>query len=410
MVASRAMRRFGLLLAIVACRTSNDGPKSTVYAYAGDVPDPAATVIAHRPNGEVIDQVQPDAVGRAEVLTEADALVSVVFATADVTRVVTTLEPATGASVAIHGPTIAGAVPLIVGVIQIAPATSLTTNAGFEVTLGCRTVHVDTFPAAIEVPAPCAGSDANLDVLVRGYNSDNGDLPHLTVVGYAAARVPLIDGEAMFAPATWELTNPTVVPTVGVGGIVDLDWTLYADGLPFVGDPIYDAAKLWTGLTVDRARVHASIRDQVATSRVTTRVIAGEPTSLQFDTGDFLPALEPTLVLDDPARAAIHWSPANVGDAVDVVLSWQTASSRVTWNVVLPASASSITLPIDASTAPAATTKPQVLLRYLESSDLDGFDAVVRAGLFVEETDDVSSIVRWPETGQVREVRETSLF
>jgi hypothetical protein len=402
--------RYLILLAMAACGTSRTGPTATVYAFDGDLADPAATVIVHRPNGEVFDQVPTDASGRAEVLTEPGALVSIVFSTKGVITVVTTLEPEIGSSVVVHGPPQPPGVPLVVGAIQITPAMPLAATNGFDVSLGCVTAHVTALPATIGVPAACLGSDQNLDVLVRGYDSMGNDPPSLVLTGYAAARVPMIDGAASFSPAQWETTNPTVPATVDAGPRVYLDWTLFVDGLPFESAPVNASGALWTGLAVDGARVNASIAPGNNTAQVTKIVIAGAPTAIHVGASDFLAALTPSLVLDDRARMALHWTAANIGDAVDVHMGWQGPTSRVNWDVVLPPDTSSIVLPIDAGTAPVAGMPLDVLLRYVDSTDLDGFTALTRDELHVEETIQASTIAHLPASGELRVVHEIGNF
>ncbi len=412
--------RFVLVAAlVVGCRGSHQGSGqiAEVYVFAGDLaPAGGATVIAHRATGELIDTVQADAVGHAELGTEDGAQITVVFPS-DLSAItpelwlVTAPAPAADGELDIHGPPDAPAPPTVAGALTVDPKKNLNGADMFEVELGCTITQVTAFPASIDVSSRCLGSDSNLDVLVLGYASGQ-------VIGYAAGRLDLSSGAATFAPTDWS-TPASAIPIMLDGVSPLLDWVLYADGLPFAAQPIAGSAPVWTGLAVDAATVHATIAT-ATNSRITTREIAGAPTAIAFSASDFLPAIDRTLVLDTTSGTQLSWAPADVGaDAIDLHLEWDVGlrgpavppgSHHVVWDVVLPPDASDATLAqlagdVGTLAGPPDGT-PDATLRYLATTPATGWDALVANGLYVEATAGVSTIAP-PTTAELRVTQTT---
>lgn len=346
------------LVVVGAACGSPHPPTTIVSALAGEQPEPGATVISSHPDGTVVDQVTADGVGRAE-LTSAE-LITVVFVRAATTAIVTTPPLPTG-ELAVHGPPRDPAPGVIVGALAVAPQAPLAADH-YDLELGCTTVTVTALPVSLDVAARCLGSDVNLDVLVRGYAGAQ-------LVGYAAGRVPLVDGAAMFAPASWQTTGPTV--PIALDGVAPaLDWILWVDHLAFDAHPLGDHGQLWTGLAVDAAAVHA-----VLATQTTTRELPSAPTALAFAAADFLPPVAPGLAIVDPTKLAVGWTAVDPGaDALDLHVEW----AATTWDAVLPPDADRVTFP--AFTMPGAISVAS--LSYVDSSEVVGFAALAAGGVY----------------------------
>lgn len=419
------MARLVALLAIVVlgagvagCRSSERGGSRTVVveAFAGEQPEPAVTVIGHAADGTIIDQTTADAVGVAEVGVDDGALVSVVFpgslgTLTPVISVVTVPVPDDDTPLAVHGPG-TGPAPLIVGVLEV-DGPSLAGAKYFDIRIGCATVRVTSLPATFDVGACSMGSDTRVDVLVAGYHDVGGDPPAPQLDGYAAARVEMVNGVATLAIDAWQTTGVEVPVTLdGVTPVAELD--LLSDGLSFGSQPLTDHGTLYTGLVVDAARVTASLAG-IGTARVTTREFAGAPSAIALSADDFLPAIDVTASL---TGTTIAWEPAGLGDAVNVHATWQlgggarapavpTGPHRVIWDAVLPPDAASVTLPapggdLAAAITPVTIEPVDIVVRFVDSSELDGFAALVAAGLHAEETTQVSTIAPRPADGELR--------
>src|SRR5262249_46553763 len=96
----------------------------------------------------------PDPSGRAVVAIEPGALVSVVFPSLP-PRIVTTVAPAD--DLVIHGPAVPP-VPSAVGALGIVPAMAIAAPGGFDIELGCVTVHEPSLPASPNISGACLGS------------------------------------------------------------------------------------------------------------------------------------------------------------------------------------------------------------------------------------------------------------
>jgi len=429
------VRASALVIALAAGCGSRGAPSSHVIvnAFGGDRAEPGALVIAHSPDGQLIDEAAADAVGRAEVGVDADSLVSVVFPgtitnITPVISVITTMPPADGSELSIHGPNHSSAPPLIVGVLTV-DAPNLNTATYFDVRLGCTTVRVTKLPATVDVSGCNMGSDQNLDVLVRGYHDLGGDPPAPQLDGYGAGRVPMVNGVASFTVPSWE-TGGTAVAVTLDGVTPYLDWVMHVDGLDFISEPVATQPHLYTGLVVDATSITATVPAENG-ARITTREVTGAPASLAFATADFLPTLtsRPTIVSTSPAT--ISWAATDIAaDALNLHATWDVTAAvspagrsesgqhsgdvvppgphRVVWDAVLPPSAAGVTLPVLGDDIGAAIEPAQgivaidVLLRAIDGSAQEGFAGVLAAGIRAEETIQASTIVPRPVDGEVR--------
>src|SRR5690349_18145221 len=94
---------------VAACSGAGSGPTTSVVVMAGTQPAAGATVLSHRADGSGIDGVSADALGHAELATEPDALISMIFPavlqpSTDQIEVVTTPAVATGDLVIVGPP------------------------------------------------------------------------------------------------------------------------------------------------------------------------------------------------------------------------------------------------------------------------------------------------------------------
>jgi hypothetical protein len=350
------------LVALAACGGSS-GPSEhvSITAMAGDEPEGGAQVISHTLDGAKLDETTADAVGRAQIGYEPGALVSVVYpgVITDVTADLTILTAPLADGMTLVGPEHDDAPAIIVGGLQMKP--KMIQADGFDIQLGCTTVHVTQMPAVVDVGARCMGTDTMLDVLITATQSG-------TPVGYAVGRVPMADGMAEFDPPSWETDYDSVPVTVMHDG-AQVTWALVVDGLPFTST-IGEVPK---GLPVDAIVVDAD----VSQAQHTTRWLPMPPATIDITDADFLPPIETSLA------PGYTWTASSLGDAVDLRAAWDTASGaapavpsgpfHVTWHAVLPPDASSVAFPPVPLDAP---VEPDLALRYVDSSALEGFPAL----------------------------------
>ncbi|MEO8551707.1 MAG: hypothetical protein ABI678_17140 [Kofleriaceae bacterium] len=381
---------------LTACGGSgDDGPTTRVLALAGEIQvEAGAVVISHAPDGRVIDQQVTDGSGHALLHTEPDALVTLVYQR-DTIEVVTTPALATGELV-VRGPKPAKA-PIIAAALTItAPAIDADELVA---DLGCATVHLVQFPASIDVAAACLGTDSKLDVLVRATVG-------MAVVGYAAARVPIVDGVGILDIPGWE-TAPATIPVTAndLGAVIELDEI--SDGFVHVTPPGTTQLNAWTGLVADSARVRAQVGFTTA-AQTTTSYLPALPASVAFTAEDFLPAATTRVGLPDRAKLAAHWDALAVGDVVDFQAIWMPGTHVIHWDAVLPPDATAIAFPQldpDLAAVLAPPTGDVVLdtdLRAIDGPDTSDFAGVQAAGLWVDQGSS-STIVPPPATGLVRE-------
>lgn len=388
--------------------------RAIVVAYAGDEPEPEVVVLGHTRDGRVVEQVIADATGRADIGLDDDGYVSVVFpgrlaATAPQVTIVTVPAPLEG-ELAIHGPP-HGPTPSIVGALRLS-GSRLSAADYFDVTLGCVTTRVTELPATIDVGSCNLGSDSRIDVLARGYHDAGGDPPAPTLDGYAAGRATLTNGAATLSLPSWR-TSGTMVPITLDGVVPALEWTFRVDGLEFLTEPVLaPAGRLYTNLNVESTAIRGSL-PIAGGAVVTTREVMGTPPAIAFGADDFLPPLGTNIAQKTLSPFTVEWpAAADTGaDAAHVHASWalDTASRprRVIWDAVLPTDATSATFPafegeLADVLSPIAVTPLDIVLRHVDSSELDGFDALVAAGLHAEDKQAPSRIVPRPTDGQVR--------
>ena len=318
------------LIGLVACGTSGPGLTATVVATTDGQPAEGVTVLSHRDDGSQLDRQVADATGRVVIATETGGWATVIFPatiqpSTPTIAVITAPLPVTG-TLEVSGPPRAK-VPTVVGALAIT-APPLAGVDGYDVDLGCATIRVAALPATVNVSAACLGSDTNLDVIVRGTSVDD-------VLGYAAARVPLADGVAMFDIATWDTSGPAIPVTLtGVAPAIALAVT--SDHLTYPTLPVTDHATLWNNFTVDSSTVTARL-GFATLGEITTRTAPGTPTAIAFGPDDFLPELASVVLLDDRATLAIRWSAAGFAvDSFDLHVTWQPGAQPITWDALLP--------------------------------------------------------------------------
>jgi len=350
-----------LALVVLAACGGRSGPShhGTVIAMAGDQPEPGAAVLSHTIDGTKLDETVTDAVGTAVIGYEPGALVSVLFpgTITDTTASIAIVTAPFTDGMTVVGPAHDDSPTNIVGGLQIKPKNIQADD--FAIQLGCVTFHVPTMPAVVDVGARCMGSDTMLDVLVTATLAG-------AEVGHAAGRVAMIDGMAELDPPSWDTTYTTIPVTVGAPSAA-VTWSLIADGLPFTTA----AGQVPAGLMFDRIVVDADL----AGVRHTTRFLSTVPASIDIADSDFLAPIDASLM------TGYAWTPSDLGDAVDLRATWDTAAGSavvppgphlVTWDAVLPPDASTVAFP------PVGfdPVMPDLVLRYVDSSVLAGFPAM----------------------------------
>jgi hypothetical protein len=323
------------------------------------------------------------------------------------TVIATTSAPASG-ELTIHGP---GKPPpaLVAGGITIMPDEPLAADS-YELDLGCVVVTVASMPASSDVPAACLGTDANLDVLVRGYV---GTGAAKQLVGFAAGRVLLNNTVGIFEPPTWT-TMTTSVPVM-IDPTIDpvLDWTLYADTLPFdVDAPVDGSGELYPGLMVDRIVLDATIAGD-GTAQQMMRELPAMPDSVTVGPADFLARIASGISVDDPSQVTIHWDEAGPpgADLVHARVAWSTqdadddgSAAPVIWDVVLAPGADALGFPDTdgAVDLPADDAPITTLLRFIDSTGVADFPSVQTAGIYATSSTDAPSPIVDPTAAELR--------
>ena len=415
------MRAATLVLAVLAaCRSDSGGGSRTVeiLALAGDQAEVGASVISHGRDGTVIDRTVADVVGRAAIGVDDDSLISVVFpgtisSATPVVSVVTTVAPPGDAVLGIHGPDRNGPPALVVGVLEI-NAPNLASATYFAIDVGCATVRITKFPEFIDVGACSMGSDTSLDVLARAYHDVGGDPPAPVLDGYAAGRAQMVDGHAVLDLPAWQ-TSGTTIPLMLDGVTPLVSWTLYADGVPFVGEQIVGNAFAYANLAVDTTMIQATIAG-TGFARITDRYVMGVPISIAFAATDFVAAFDLTTEVVETAPLAMRWdaAPSSV-DAINLHASWGGSgafvvpgSARVVWDVIVPPDVTSASLPAldgdlgDILGGADGLSPTDVVLRHIDSTQLADFAALQAAGLHADETIQTSTIAPRPSAGELR--------
>lgn len=394
------------VLGITAC--ADPTPAVGVVARRDNAPAVAATVIAHRVDGTRLAATVTDADGRATIVVEPDALISVAFAAGHAVTVVTTAQPPAGVDLVVRGPRDVSE-PVAIGSLQIEPVQPLAADY-FDVALGCARTVVGSMPAVVDVPRACLGSDTMLDVLVIGYRLVGEDVPAQTV-GYAAGRVELVNGTARIAFPAWETTQP-IVRIEQNGTDAWFEVTSWVDGLPFTSAAFPDHGDVWSNLAADRTTVRGRIIDPTR-ARVTDKALAGVPTTVAFTADDFLREIPQLVTLRDRARLVLAWQPlAIAADAVNIRVDWTAGVQTVTWDVALPPDAIGVTFP----RFPEAFPMPRggalsATLSYIDTSELDGWASVAAAGIDASGgSRELSPIVPAPTIGALRTTMRVTDF
>jgi hypothetical protein len=350
-------------LAVLAACGGRSGPShhGTLTVMAGSFPEPDANVVSHTVDGQLIDSTSSDAVGVADIGYEEGALISVLYpgTITDATPAISVLTAPFTDGMTVVGPPDDTSVGTVVGGLQMKPKNI--TADGYDIQLGCATFHVTQMPAVLDVGARCMGSDQNLDVLITATNAG-------VEVGHAAGRVMMLDGMAEFDPPSWD-TSYTMIPVTAADGAT-VTWSLITDGLPFTTP----AGSVPAGLMFSSIVADADI---ASGARHTTRYFSTPPASIDFADSDFLPAITSSLA------AGYTWTPASLGDAVDLRLDWDatpsgsanvvpTVPQHFIWDAVMPPDTAMVAFPPVGFTP----TTPNAVLRYVDSSAIDGFPSM----------------------------------
>lgn len=411
--------RFAVPLGVLvagACRSDIGGSRFvTVTVLGGDQPEPGAGVISHTVTGDIVDQTVADAVGRAAIGVDDDSLITVVLPgmiseSTPVISLVTTMAPS-GDALSVIGPDRSGPPALIVGVLEL-DGPQLPAADYFAVDVGCATVNITKLPEIIDIGACSLGSDTSIDVLARGIDDPGGDPPAPMSVGYAAGRAMMRDGHAMLDLPAWQ-TSGTAIPVTLDGITPILSWTQSADGVPFAEELLPAAPFAYANLAIDETRIDASIAG-TGFARITSRYVAGVPTSIAFSGSDFLPAFDLATEITSMSPLAMRWDPAGADvDVVHLRAEWGAlsatvvpGSARIVWDAALPPEMTEVSLPAltgDLATTISGTPDPVgIVLRHIDSSEVSDFAAAQAAGIHVEDTMQASTIVPRPVTGQIR--------
>ncbi len=396
-------RSLALVALFAGCSNAPAPPTTTatVIAIGGEAPEGGVTVVSHDADGSILDQQTADATGTATIGVIDGSLITVVFPGQLVPEtttlsVITTLAPAAGATITIHGPADPN-VAVVAGALTVAPMTSIPA-AAYAIELGCNAIATTTMPDTVTVIAPCEGTDTIVDALVLAYDASTPQ----QVIGYVAGEADLSSGDGMLAPATWSTTG-TEIPVTLTGVTPTLDWAQLVDGLPYGQGPLGVTGMLYDGLAVDAAVVHATVGNVV-----TTLDIAGAPTAINFSTTDFpLPAITPSLALGDLTTLALTWTaPTFAAAASDVQLAWQGPMQNIVWDIVLPTDITAVAFPqisTDAGSLFTAPSDPSMLTAnqtIVSSTDVADYGSLASAGLYVESIFQ-SVIVPTPAAGEI---------
>jgi len=372
-----------------ACRGGAAGPSIEVLALAGDVElEAGATVLTTATDGTPIDRQITDGSGHVSLAYDPGALVTVIYVRDGAYQLITTPALATGTLV-IHGPPTAKA-PIIAGAIAITAA-PITADA-ISIQLGCTTVNVARLPTTVDVLATCFGTDSSVDLLVRA--TAGGSL-----VGYSAARVPIVDEVGMLDIPAW--TNvPTAVPITANDLDAAITFAEVSDTFAFPTPPAEaGSAYAWDGLVADHSLARATLGD-VHAGQATTQYLAGVPASIAFTAADFLPPASTQLAR---TQLVFTWTAFGIGDLANLHATWP----NVTWDAVLAPDSAQVAFPtLDSDLAqlimpPVDGTGLTATLRAVDGPDTINFPDVQANGLFLETTD--ATIVPPPTAGELLE-------
>ena len=155
---------------------------------------------------------------------------------------------------------------------------------------------------------------------------------------------------------------------------------MFSDGVSFGAQDVTDHAELWNGLIVDSSEVTAEVAGSQGGRRI-TRTMMGLPQTLTYAESDFLPGVTTNTSRGRLDPLTFDWQAASVGDVLVVNATWQNKAvgvrKPVVWKAVLPPDATSVTFPSFDDALAAATSRPDILLRYVDSDRYDGFEALL---------------------------------
>jgi hypothetical protein len=387
------MRLLLVLVLVAGCSDDLLSRSVVITAFKGDRPAPGVSVISHAGDrvGSVIELATTDVLGQATISVNDDALVSVVFPSP--VQILTVPAPRDQLSVNFVAELMPEPAVAVLNVTGLA----LPGAESFSIDVGCARVSVPSLPATIDLEACALGSDEEIDVVVTGHHWI-GDLSNAED-GYAARRVPIVNGIASLDISAWETTMADL-PLTSEGFASSVNLTFLSDGLPFGGHRVGDQPlQVRKGLVIDSTRVVAVLVGNRGTRSI-ARTVDGIPETLSFSDTDYLPLVEPTATPSSFDPLALRWDAAAIGDAVDLRLSWNSSELEpraVSWRAVLPPDATSVTLPAFVGDLAAATSRAQpkpdsITLSYVDSPSHDGFAAFLADG--VDVTYDASAVSR----------------
>lgn len=410
----RGVHAWALGLAVLGtsgCTTT--GRTVEVIALNGDEPQNLALVVSHRPDGSLLDTIQVDAAGRATPAVEDDSLVTVIYPyDGTSTRLYTIAVAGHAGELTIHGPA-----PLpsfdVVGRLDVTAPTNPSAD-GYQIRLACTGYDTNpyeglfapqTWPVSVEFSATCIGDDGRLPVIVLATANH-------APIAYAAGMATLDNGVATFEVASW-LPHAPNVPVQSNDASAQFEWTLWIDGLPFIGSMWPEGGLRWEGLPIERTTIHAW-RTGTLSHQSTERNVLGVPTEIVFDDADFPAPIPPTLALTGaPTKAGIghplHFSWERSSVTADVLALYfgylaYADQKTVMWSVALPPDATEFRTP--AYEGPFATVGPRDdpdnALQRIDSPDVVGFDEVRNAGIYSLERNRSAMIVPPVSSGDLR--------
>lgn len=334
--------------------------------------------------------------------SEEGAFVSVVSFGGN--RVVTTLVPTHG-QVTLH--TWGEAVEsCAIGQLSIA-STEPPPVASVVINLGCRYAAASTFPALVDVPPECLGSDDKVDVLVVGYAGEivHG-IPTGSPVSTLVGRAQMVDGYA-------EVIGEWQMPARGDDVAIDASLVPGTTGVAqrLVDGLLFNEYSL-VALPFDSVRVRAGNPDS---SRFVQLVVPGVLNTVQLMPDDFLPAVVPGFSLLQRSPLAVAWDSTQTSDAVRVEVAWQSGETHMFWTAVLPADTSELTFPQLTDEGiqlpvPGDLSHPVSVQRtYVDADEVEGFDAVLAGGLYLVHVDGTSTTLA-PTSRRIRSTSDSTSF
>ena len=265
----------------------------------------------------------------------------------------------------------------------------------YDVALGCTGGTFDSLPATVAIPAACVGTDNTIAVIVHAIQVTD----HYAEIGYAAANVDMSGGAAQWTIDRW---NTAPVPVAVTAHDVEPTVWLAARhaGVQFDNAGLYPYNALdWSGLEVDSVTVHARVLLNNGTvAREFVRDFDGLPSAIAIssdDVGDLVPSSRCNSALNGVTLSQRWVVEQQHVDATECV----AGASGVVWHLLLPPDREGkleLALPV------LSTNTWGTMNRVFDALDLDGFDAAIANGLYIDTTDPQFVRVIVPPTGGVR--------